>query len=165
MEPNSLFIHAPSDSDERAGMKGQAYGMGNFQCAPDEAVIIEFAPPACHHWSVSVANYWWESIDYALRQSSLNGHQARLDGDGRFRGVIAHVDPGVPNWIDPAGHGRGSLAVRFLAAADVPMPSLRRLPLARLRDELPADTPNVAAEARAETLRRRRHAVWRRFRR
>jgi len=165
MEPNTLFIHSPNDSDQRAGMAGQAYGMGNFRCDPDEAVVIEFVPPACRHWSVSLANYYWESIDFAERQSSLNGHQARLDSDGVFRGVIAHVDPCVPNWLDTGGRAQGSLALRYLDANTTPMPTLRSHKLADLQSLLPADTPMVDGAARTRSLENRRHAVWRRFRR
>ena len=164
MEPNTLVVHRPDDAGEHTGMRGQAYGMGNFQCGPDEAVIVEFEPPACHHWSVSLANWWWEAVEYATRQSSLNHHQARLDGDGVFRGVIAHEDPGVPNWLDTAGNLRGTLAARFLRADRAPLPRLRAVPARRVRDELPDDTPRMDAGARAQILARRRRAVWRRFR-
>ncbi|MDZ4278646.1 MAG: hypothetical protein U1B78_05850, partial [Dehalococcoidia bacterium] len=116
LEPNSLIVTRPQDSDERAGLRGQAYGIGNFRCGPDEAVIVEFTPPACHHWSVSLANWYWESLDFASRQTSLNGHQAWLDDDGVFRGIIAHGDPGVPNWLDTFGHTQGTIAARFLLA-------------------------------------------------
>ena len=51
-------------------------------------------PPDALYWSVSLGNYWWETIDYANRQSSLNGHQAVLDADGVFRAVVAHARPG-----------------------------------------------------------------------
>jgi hypothetical protein len=164
MPPNTLVVHHAAAAGERAGMRGQAYGMGNFRCAPDEAVIVELLPPRCHHWSLSLANFWWEAIEYASRQSSLNQRQARLDADGRLRAVIAHADPGVPNWLDPAGNPRGTLAARFLLADAAPTPALRVVPLARLRDELPPDTPRVDAAARAESLARRRRAVLRRFR-
>jgi hypothetical protein len=165
MPPNTLVVHVTKESDKHAGMRGQAYGMGNFRCAPDEAVIVEFAPPPCRHWSVSLANWYWESLDFARRQSSLNGHQAELDGDGVFRGVISHVDPGVPNWLDPAGHRQGSIAARFLLAASPPEPKLRTLKLADLRAALPEDTPRIEPAARAAQLEARRHAAWRRYRR
>jgi hypothetical protein len=145
-------------------MRGQAYGMGNFHCEPDQAVIVEFRPPRCHHWSLSLANFWWEAVEYASRQSSLNQCQVHLDADGCLRAVIAQEDPGVPNWLDPAGNRRGTLAARFLRADAAPTPALRAVPLARLRDELPPETPRVAPEARAEALARRRRAVLRRFR-
>ncbi len=163
--PNTLTVHVTHESDKHAGMRGQAYGMGNFHCAPDAAILVEFTPPVCHHWSVSLANYFWESVDFATRQTSLNGHQAHLDADGVFRAVIAHEDPGVPNWLDAAGHLRGSLAARFLFPESPPEPVLRRVKLADVRAELPADTPRVDAAARAALLQRRRRAVWRRYRR
>ena len=165
MPLNSLVVHLPRDSDERAGMAGQAYGMGNFQCEPDEAVIVEYTPPPCHHWSFSLANYYWESIDFATRQSSLNGHQAVLDSDGVFRGVIAHRDPGVANWLDPGGHTRGSIAARFLLATSAPEPQMRKVPFAALHASLPSDTAFVSIAERAERLARRRRAVWLRYRR
>ncbi len=163
--PNRLNVFKPPDEDARGGLPGQAYGMGGFRCEPGEAVLIEFAPPACRHWSVSLASWYWESVDYATRQSSLNGHQARLDADGVFRGVIAHADPGVPNWLDPAGHTQGTIAARFLLADAAPEVSVRVLPLAELRSQLPADTPRVGPAERAAALRRRRRAVWARYRR
>ena len=165
MAPNSLAISLPKDSDARAGMQGQAYGIGNFRCAPDEAVIVEFTPPTCHHWSFSLANWYWESLDFATRQTSLNGHQAALDSDGVFRAVIAHQDPGVPNWLDTAGHTQGTIAARFLLADSAPDPKLRTVKLADVRSELPSDTPSVDPATRARDLERRRRAVWGRYRR
>jgi hypothetical protein len=164
MPPNTLVVHHAADAGERAGMRGQAYGMGNFCCGPEEAVIVELRPPRCHHWSLSLANFWWEAVEYMSRQSSLNHHQARLDADGCVRAVIAHADPGVPNWLDPAGNPRGTLAARFLLADEAPALTLRVVPLSRVRDELPPDTPRIDAAARAASLARRRRAVLRRFR-
>ena len=164
MPPNSLSFHDPGAAGARAGLAGQAYGMGHFRCAPDEAVILEFPVPRCRHWSVSLASYYWESLDYASHQSSLNGAQAEIDGDGVFRGVIAQRDPGVPNWLDATGHEEGSLAVRFLLAEGASKPALRAVPFASLRDHLPP-TRTVSPAERAERLLRRRRAVWRRFRR
>jgi hypothetical protein len=165
LPPNTLRIPDVEQSGEQGGLKGQAYGLGCFACEPDEAVILEWQPPPCRHWSVSLATWWWEAIDFAARQSSLNHTQAQLDSDGRFRGVIAHQDPGVPNWLDAAGHRRGTLIARFVLAERAPEPSHRVVKLADLRDALPADTPEVSPADREAVLERRRYAVWRRFRR
>jgi hypothetical protein len=164
MPPNTLVVHHAADAGERAGMRGQAYGTGNFHCGAEEAVIVELRPPRCHHWSLSLANFWWEAVEYASRQSSLNHYQARLDADGCVRAVIAHTDPGVPNWLDPAGNLRGTLAARFLLADEAPALALRVVPLDRVRDELPPDTPRIDPAARAASLARRRRSVLRRFR-
>jgi hypothetical protein len=163
MEPNSLVVHLPENSGERAGMRGQAYGMGNFHCPEGEAVVIEFEPPPCHHWSVSLANYWWEALEYASRQTSLNGHQASLDADGIFRAVIADRDPGVANWLDTFGHERGSLAVRFLRAERAPSARMWRLPFDEVAAALPTGTPRLTPEERARRLARRREAVLARY--
>jgi hypothetical protein len=164
MPPNTLVVHHAQAAAERAGMRGQTYGMGNFRCAAEEAVIVELRATRCHHWGLSLANFWWEAIEYASHQSSLNQHQARLDADGTVRAVIAQRDPGVPNWLDPAGNERGTFAARFLLADAAPDLTLRVVPLARLREELPAGTPRVDAASRAASLARRRRAVLRRFR-
>jgi len=157
--------HAAEAAAVHAGAAGQAYAMGNFACGPEEAVIVELEPPPCKHWVFAMGNLFWEQIEFASRQSSLNGFQARLDGDGRFRGVIAQRDPGVPNWLDPAGDERGTIAMRFLGADREPACRIERVPLERLRDHLPADTPVVSPQERSALLERRRRAVLRRYRR
>lgn len=164
MQPNSLIIHEPRGASERAGMRGLAYGMGHFACAQDEAVVVEFTPPPCRHWGVALANYYWEAIEYASRQSSINRAQAHLDSDGCFRGVIAHTDPGVPNWLDAAGCSEGTITARFLDAVRAPQPSFTRLPLGELDAQLPADTPRVTPLERTRALTARRHAILRRSR-
>lgn len=165
LEPNSLIFHDTNASDAHGGMQGQAYGLGNFRCAPDEAVIVEFAVPDCPHWSVSLADWYWQSFDYATRQSSLNCRQAVVDDDGVFRAVIAHRDPGVANWLDAAGHEQGTIAIRFLLADRAAPPTLRRVALEQVAQALPASTARVTAQERLRTIAERRAAVLRRFRR
>ena len=164
LEPNTLLLHRAEDAGEHSGLAEQAYGIGNFRCAPDEALIVELTPPACHHWNLSLASWYWESIDYATRQSSLNGHQATLDADGTLRAVICHDDPGFANWLDPGGHTQGSIAARFLRADHAPSPSLRVVSRQRLDAEMPDDAARVTPQARAGILDRRRRAVLRRYR-
>ncbi len=164
MSPNSLVIHMPEDAGERSGMRGQAYGMGNFRCAEHEAVIVEMTPPECRHWGVALANRYWECVEYASRQSSLNRAQARLDSDGVFRGVIAHRDPGVANWLDPGGNREGTISARFLWADRAPEVRLKSVDFDALFDELPQDTPRVEAGDRRDALEHRRLAILRRFR-
>jgi hypothetical protein len=162
--PNRLIIPPLDQSSAHAGLRGQAYGMGSFTCGPGEAVILECRPPRCRHWSISLATWWWEAIDFTARQSSLNHAQARLDADGAFRGVIAHDDPGVPNWLDAAGHERGTLIARFVMAEAAPAIRARTVKLAELRETLPSDTARVSPAEREAALAARRRAVWRRFR-
>ena len=164
-EPHALVVHLPETAGAHTGTGGQAYGMGSFEVETGEAVIMEFRPPRCRHWSVSMGNYFWEAIEFASHQSSLNGAQATLDPDGIFRGVISQEDPGVPNWLDPAGNTRGTLILRLIHAEDAPELRFTRLPLAELRSALPPSTPVIDPETRRRLLERRRHAAQRRYRR
>lgn len=152
-ENSSPFLD-PGES-EWGGLRGLAYGLGNFHCRPDEAVILEVTPPVCHYWSFQLASVYWESLDWWRRKTSINGHEAALDPDGVFRAVIAHDDPGVPNWLDAGGHEVGLLNGRYLLSESLPEPRMRAVPLGEVRRHLPESTPRVTPEERSEALRRR----------
>jgi hypothetical protein len=109
-------------------------------------------------------NNFWESQEFDLRQTSLNGHQAALDPDGIFSGVISLEDPGVPNWLDPVGHRAGLICTRVLNPAQAPEVALRIVPLRALRRELHPGTPTIAAAERSAALRRRMLSLHRRHR-
>ena len=160
--PNQIVMaeRGRAITDER-----QHYGWGRFLLEEDQALVVSFTPPPdVHYWSFQLYNWWGESWDYTNRQCSLNGHQAVLDGDGVFRTVLSHADPGVANWLDPAGHREGILAPRFLGSESAPAPACTLVPFSDLKAVLPAETRVVTPEQRSDELRRRRDAVWRRFR-
>jgi Protein of unknown function (DUF1214) len=138
------------------------YGRGHYTCAPDQAVIVEMTPPVAPYWGIELVSHFWEAHDWHLRQTSINGHQAVLDADGVFRAVIAHTDPGVANWLDTAGHPVGLIAARYFRAETTPVPTLRTVPLAGLRDQLPGNTEEVTPVQRQESLRARALSVRRR---
>ena len=54
------------------------------------------------------------SRDYASRQVVLNHSQVQLEEDGSFKIAIAHRDPGLPNWLNTAGHSEGGAIFRWL---------------------------------------------------
>ena len=137
--------------------------IGSFQLAPDEALVVEVEPPQGLYWSYSIGNPWWETIDYARHQSSLNGHQAVVDDDGMLRVVIAHEDPGVANWLDTAGHSEGPVILRCVRTETAPVPTTRVVPFADVAAALPASTRRVTAEERAAAMERAALAVSRRF--
>jgi len=135
---------------------------GSWDLADDEALVVEVTPPPSLYWSLALGNQWWESIDYAGHQSSLNGHQAVLEG-GVFRAVVAHRDPGVANWLDTAGNRRGPAIVRWVRAENAPVPATTVVTFDDLASVLPASTPRVTPAQRAETLAVRRAGVRKRF--
>ncbi len=144
----------------RGGVTGQHYFQGLFRLEPGCALILETAlPRSVLYWNVQLADPLWNAIDWLNRQGSLNGGQARLDADGKFRAVIALDDPGVPNWLDPGGWCDGAVMLRWTGASDAPEPSLRAVKLDQLRGELPTETPIVTTEQRQQGLRARRRGV------
>jgi hypothetical protein len=109
---------------------------GYFDLADDEALVVEVMPPACEYWMIALHNHWMETLDYVHHQATLNCHSAQLEPDGSVRFVIAHRDPGVPNWLDTAGHTNGTVGVRWVGpdVVDV-LPSTRVVPFASLGSE------------------------------
>lgn len=87
------------------------YG-GYFELAEDEALIAEFVPPTCEYWNLQLCNHWLESLDHTRHVVSVNHHTAEKDASGGVRIVVASRDPGVPNWLDSAGHRRGCMIMR-----------------------------------------------------
>ena len=130
--------------------------IGSFRLGPDEALVVEVEPPQGLYWSYSIGNPWWETIDYARHQSSLNGHQAVIDADGVLRVVIAHEDPGFTNWLDTAGHGEGPVILRCVRTETAPIPTTRVVPFAEVAGALPAGARRCSPAERATTMDARR---------
>ena len=143
----------------------QIYLPAVFEFEDDEALILETdLPEVRRYWNFQLNDPYFNAIEYVYRLSSTNGHFAKLSSDGRFRAVISLQDPGVPNWLDPAGFKQGTIYGRWYDCDSAPMPTLKRVKLAELRTHLPADTPTVTPEQRADELRRRVRACQRRRR-
>jgi len=102
-----------------------AYLYSSWELEPDEAFVIEVTPPACEYWNLQVNNHWMESLDYRWHRIALNHHEAVLEADGSVRIVVAHEDPGVPNWLETAGHRRGNVCLRWVGAKEHPVPAVR----------------------------------------
>ncbi len=137
--------------------------IGSWKLGPDEALIVEVTPPEGLYWSYSLGNLWWETVDYGNRQSSLNGHQAAVDADGKVRVVVAHQDPGFANWLDTAGHSEGPIILRCVRTETAPVPITKVVSFDRLAEEQPPDTRWVSPSERAAAIDIRRKAVSRRF--
>ena len=141
------------------------YGSCFWELEPDEALLIELERPDADYWSfVTHTLPWLESGPFDTRLTSLNDQQLHVDADDVVRVVVAHRDPGAPNWIDTEERTRGMLVLRLVWARNKPVPSAQRMPLYAVRTALPEDHPSVSPEARRQQLARRREAVWQRYR-
>jgi hypothetical protein len=86
-----------------------------------------------------------------------------LEDDGSVVIVVAHVDPGVPNWLDTAGHTVGLMPQRWVEAERGATPTATLVPFDDLDAELGPDVHRITREARREQLRLRKIGVDRRF--
>tara|TARA_R110000823_G_scaffold130015_4_gene257814 strand:+ start:3155 stop:4540 length:1386 start_codon:yes stop_codon:yes gene_type:complete len=152
------------------GQSTNLYAGGVYELGPDEALIIENrvqTPP--QYIGFQIGNLWGESIEYANQIGSLNGQQMQVDADGVRRIVIAHRDPGVPNWVDTTGHPEGFMTARWAysekPAEDLwPGLSTRKVAFDEIRQHLPADTPTVKPDERREQIAVRQRHVQKRYR-
>jgi hypothetical protein len=110
-----------------------AYSMAPFFLGPEQALLITGRWPACRFGNVCLWNRFQQTLDYVHRPVSLNRAQTVLEADGSFRVVLAHRDPGVPNWLDTEGRAFGIVFWRFFlpeGAIETPQAQVIDLPSA-----------------------------------
>lgn len=112
-------------SNRAGGDPNIAYYHSHWRLEPDEALVIDFVPPACETWNFQLNNYWMESLDYRYLRVHVNKHTAVANADGSVRLVIAHRDPELVNWIETAGHTSGTMSLRWVRAETHPVPRTR----------------------------------------
>jgi hypothetical protein len=115
-EPNSLPVPF-SFRDSGLPVPGAAdifYASGRWRLEPDQALVMTGTLPSCPFANVMLWNRHMQTLEYRSRRSSLNQSQIQQEPDGSYRIVIAHKDPGVPNWLDCEGHRSGTIFWRFL---------------------------------------------------
>ena len=91
-----------------------AYSMAPYVLGPEQALVVRARWPKCRAANVDLWTRHQMTYDYANRQVTLNRAQTQLDADGSFRIVIAHENPGVPNWLDTEGRPFGLVFWRFM---------------------------------------------------
>ena len=128
MEKTNVFIEATSDSLGGAiSGNDNLYMIGSYQLADDEALIMLVQPPKTRYWNIALESRWHETADYLHRPTSMTLDEVNYNEDGSVEFIVAHKDPGHPNWLDTSGHNFGFITLRWLDAMneDVPMPELQ----------------------------------------
>ena len=111
-----------------------AYSMAPYVLGPDEALVMTGRWPECAFANVSVWNRYLQTYEYLHRPGGRNRANTTLEPDGSYRIVIAHEDPGVPNWIDTGGRPFGMVFWRFfLPEGEVERPVATVVKVADLR--------------------------------
>jgi len=108
-----------------------AYSMAPFMIPPGQALVVTGRwPEDCRSANVCIWNRHMQTLDYLHRPVTLNRRQTRTDDEGRFRIVVAHEDPGVPNWLDTEGRPFGLLFFRYmLPEGEIEQPQAELVPL------------------------------------
>lgn len=113
LTPN--VIEAPLEPGTMAyAAKDAAYTQAPWAIEEDEALVLTGRWPAGRFGNVTLWNRYIQSFDYRTRNISLNRKQTVLEPDGSFRIIVAHQDPGLPNWLDTGGATRGVMFWRFM---------------------------------------------------
>ena len=150
------------------GLKGQFSAFGNWDLAPDQALLIEFDHSGADYMGIQLGSPWFVSLDYENHTSSLNQQQLNCPKEGKnCYAVIAGFDTGVANWLDTAGHEQGVIFVRWqgldAAPADGAQPRTRLLDTEALKDFQRQHQPLIDATTRKALISERRRSVHRRF--
>lgn len=145
------------------GLDAARYSFCFWNLGPDDALLVHTTVPDAAYWSLQTYRLgWFRAGDFASHVTSLNHRQITRSTAGTVHAVVAHRDPGTPNWIDTEGRSEGMLSYRWFWGTDNPTVSTQVVRHSDVRANLPAGTPRVSVEARADEIAARRaHASWR----
>ena len=136
---NELPLFDPEVSNAAGGDASIIYYHSHWKLEDDEALVIAVTPPECDTWNFQLNNYWMESLDYRYFTIHINKHTCQYQPDGSIRLVIAHDDPGLPNWVNTVGHQSGTMCFRWVRATVHPQPATRVVKVSELASLSPPD--------------------------
>ena len=115
-EPNRFTNPPDHDGNLAIGYAAtdNVYRSARWHLEAGEALLIRGRFPRCRFANIVLFNNHMQTPNYDRRQVSLNRVQTKVEADGSFRMVLAHADPGLPNWLDTRGLRRGTMFWRFL---------------------------------------------------
>ena len=161
--PNEFLSYQQLDDNAIDATPGGVPLIAYWQLPEDEVLIVRVTPPKAKYWAVEFGNYWWETVDYRYRLANTNDHYAQLEDNGELIIVVSHQDPGVPNWLDPAGHSEGYITFRWIGADSCPIPQCQQIKADKLFASLPSDVKTIDNIERQQQLAARRRGVCNRF--
>lgn len=101
-------------SDAMGGVPFIRYHHSAWRLEKHQALLIHVPFHAVDHWNFQLSNHWLESLDYRYFRVHTNSKLAAWEADGTATLVVAHDDPGHPNWIQTAGHTHGGMCFRWV---------------------------------------------------
>lgn len=119
------------------GVPDRHHGFGTWECAGDEALVIDFLPSACDYWIFQLCSIWQENLDnYEDGGGCVQKYKASYRHDGSVRVIVAQGQPGIAgNWVQSFGHVHGGMSLRLIGTqGEPPQVTLRRIALAVLQE-------------------------------
>lgn len=110
------------------------YFGGWFELEEDEALIFEGEELRGGYAIVHIMNGWLQSIEAQGGNQKFNKTTLTTNDDGSWRAIVAHKDPGHPNWLNPYGHRHGHFTLRIVhpEGDGTARPHARKVKLAEL---------------------------------
>ena len=110
------------------------FEFGYWRIPEGQALLVEFAEPTCRHWNFQLCNHWMENLaDYGRGEGYVDRENAIRHPDGSVCIVVAHDDPGLPNWVRPDDRDHGVMGLRFVQPDTTPVVTSRLVAV----DDLP----------------------------
>ncbi|MEM7140610.1 MAG: hypothetical protein AAF548_06195 [Actinomycetota bacterium] len=110
------------------------FEFGYWDVPAGKALVVDFVEPETQHWNFQLCNHWMENLaNYATGEGYVDKENATRDGE-RVRIVVAHEDPGVPNWLEPVTHDHGVMGLRFVRPASEPQVTSRLVDVGDVKD-------------------------------
>ncbi|OBB68520.1 DUF1214 domain-containing protein [Mycobacterium sp. 852014-50255_SCH5639931] len=112
--PNTLLTAEAANLGAADTTPDNLYMIGTYRLEPNEALVLDIAPPDTRYWNVTLESIWHECLEPRARHSSVTNRGVSPDADGRVRIAISAKDFGVGHWLDTGGRHRGFVVLRWL---------------------------------------------------
>jgi hypothetical protein len=112
--PNTLLTAEAADLGAADTTPDNLYMMGTFGLDPDQALVLDIAPPDTRYWNVTLESIWHECLEPRRRHSSVTNRAVQPDSNGQVRIAISAQDFGFGHWLDTGGRHRGFVVLRWL---------------------------------------------------
>jgi len=85
-----------------------------YELGPQQALVIRLEPPACEWWGLYAFNRYMQPHEYHHGGHNLVSiGNVVTDADGVATIIVAHGDPGLPNWISTETRPSGIVQIRW----------------------------------------------------
>ncbi|MDT0575879.1 hypothetical protein RM533_06745 [Croceicoccus sp. F390] len=137
------------------GVPDRHHGFGTWECAADEALVIDFVPSPAQYWIFQLCNIWQENLDsYEDGDGYVTKFHHTPAADGSVRIIVSEEPTRLAgNAIGTFGHRHGGMSLRFIGLDEnstPPQVSLRRIKLQAIDEQgeaaVDAATPVISGE-------------------